>query len=320
MKPRRNCEVTEVREYGSAAGTEDTLSGKYEKLKEHLASFGSLAVAFSGGVDSAFLLYTAREALGDKLLAVTVSSCFNPERELAEAREFCSERKIPMLVLQEDVLRIEGIVRNPKDRCYLCKRALFGRILAAAEENGLNAVAEGSNVDDTGDYRPGMKALAELGIRSPLRECGFTKQEIRALSKRFALPTWDKQSFACLASRFPYGEMISEEKLAMTGRAEQYLLDLGFRQLRVRVHESAAAQDHSGEEHPCHYLARIELLPQDFARSMEEETRTKIYDAFREIGFAYTALDIRGYRTGSMNEVLEGISGKAEETGTEQKD
>lgn len=268
--------------------TQEQLS-KYEALIAYLKDKGSVAVAFSSGVDSAFLLYAAQAALGDRAIAVTAASCSFPERELNEARDFCARRGIRQFVVESDELAIEGFSRNPKNRCYLCKRDLFQKIGTLAREQGAAFVAEGSNLDDDGDYRPGLQAVAELGVLSPLRACGFTKADIRALSKHFGLPTWDKQSFACLASRFPYGDEINREKLSMVDRAEQLLLDLGFRQLRVRIHGN---------------LARIELLPEQFDRFMVPETRSRVAAALKEIGFAYVTLDLVGYRTGSMNETL----------------
>lgn len=268
----------------------EQLLEKYEALKSYITSLESVAVAFSGGVDSTFLLFAAMEALGGNVVAVTVSSDIIPERELDEAAAYCREEGIRHAVVQFDALEVEGFVQNPENRCYLCKRELFGKIGEVAAREGLAAIVEGSNVDDEGDYRPGMQALAELDVKSPLRHAGFTKQEIRDLSKRFGLPTWHKQSFACLASRFPYGNLISKEKLRMVNRAEQLLLDKSFNQMRVRIHGD---------------LARIELLPEDFPRFMEENIRTEVYETFKEYGFSYVTLDVRGYRTGSMNEVLD---------------
>ena len=265
------------------------LQEKYGKLKEYLASLGSVAVAFSGGVDSTFLLYAAREALKDEVIAVTAASCSFPERERKEAEEYCEKLGVRHFVVRSEELQIEGFAKNPVNRCYLCKHELFGKIRDLAAKQGVKEIAEGSNLDDNGDYRPGLKAVEELGVKSPLRHIGFSKREIRELSKELKLPTWDKQSFACLASRFPYGETINEEKLQMVDRAEQLLLDMGFTQLRVRIHGD---------------MARIELMPEEFGRFMEESTRRTVYENFREYGFTYTALDIVGYRTGSMNETL----------------
>lgn len=270
--------------------TDRILKEKYDKLKDDLAAMGSAAAAFSGGVDSTFLLFAAKEALGDNVIAVTAASYLFPARELGEAKAFCAELGIKQIIVPARELEIEGFAQNPVNRCYLCKKDLFGKIKKTAEEQGMNAVAEGSNLDDTGDYRPGLAAIDELGIRSPLRETGFTKAEIRALSAVLGLPAKDKPSFACLASRFPYGETISEEKLGMVDRAEQYLLELGFRQFRVRIHGGN--------------LARIELLPEEFDRFMRDEVRVPVCERLRELGFAYVSLDLQGYRTGSLNETI----------------
>ena len=252
--------------------------------------FGSVAVAFSGGVDSTFLLYAAKEALGDQVIAVTAQSCSFPKRELNEAKAFCGEQQIRHFICESEELDIEGFSHNPKNRCYLCKHELFEKIQKIAEQEKITAIVEGSNLDDNGDYRPGLQAVAELGIKSPLRQIGFTKNDIRTLSRYLELPTWDKQSFACLSSRFVYGETISKEKLGMVDRAEQLLLDLGFHQVRVRIHDT---------------MARIEVLPEEFVKLIAEDTRAKIITSFREYGFTYISMDLIGYRTGSMNEVIE---------------
>ena len=263
---------------------------KYNELKSMMNGFGSVAVAFSGGVDSTFLLYAAKEALGDQVIAVTAQSCSFPKRELNEAKAFCGERQIRHFICESEELDIEGFSHNPKNRCYLCKHELFEKIQKIAEREKITAIVEGSNLDDNGDYRPGLQAVAELGIKSPLRQIGFTKNDIRTLSRYLELPTWDKQSFACLSSRFVYGETISKEKLGMVDRAEQLLLDLGFHQVRVRIHDT---------------MARIEVLPEEFVKLIAEDARAKIITSFREYGFTYISMDLIGYRTGSMNEVID---------------
>lgn len=260
---------------------------KLEHLKCRLAECGSLAVAFSGGVDSAFLLKTAHDVLGSRVLAVTIRACVFPQRETEEAAAFCQAYGIPQRICTVDPLQIQGFAQNPKNRCYLCKRQMMQAVLAAAKEQQAAFVAEGSNMDDEGDDRPGRQAAAELGVISPLREAGLWKAEIRELSRQMGLAAWDKPAYACLASRFVYGECITPQKLAMVDQAEQLLLDMGFRQMRVRMHGN---------------LARIEALPQDFDRMMSEPVRARILEHFREYGFTYVAVDMQGYRTGSMNE------------------
>ena len=264
-----------------------TIHDKYRVLQENLKALGSVAVAFSSGVDSTFLLKAAQEALGDKVIAVTASSCSFPKRELEEAKAFCEKNGICQIIVESEELDIDGFRQNPKNRCYLCKHELFEKIWEIARKEGLNAVAEGSNMDDNGDYRPGLQAVAELGVKSPLRHSELYKEDIRALSKDLGLPTWEKQSFACLSSRFVYGETITKEKLGMVDKAEQLLLDLGFHQLRVRIHGT---------------LARIEVLPDELPKVLEN--REQIVKAFKEYGFTYVTMDLQGYRMGSMNETL----------------
>ncbi len=267
----------------------DRLHEKQRKLEEYLSGLGSVAVSFSSGVDSTFLLACAKKVLGDNVIAVTAAPCMVPKREVTEATQFCRHEGIRHIIIGEEELPIDGFAHNPPNRCYLCKREIFTKILGVAKENGMANVVEGSNADDTGDYRPGMKAIEELGIKSPLREADLTKEDIRALSKEAGLPTWNKPSFACLASRFVYGEEISPEKLEMVDKAEQLLLDLGFTQVRVRVHGN---------------IARLEVLPSQFEKLIEEGVREKIHKAFKDIGFDYVTADLAGYRTGSMNETL----------------
>ena len=262
---------------------------KLKKLQDYLRSLESVAVAFSSGVDSTFLLKVAKDTLGDKVMAVTAQSCSFPKRELEEAKTFCEKEGIRHITVESEELEIEGFCQNPTNRRYICKKESYEKIWEIATKEGLNAVAEGSNMDDNGDYRPGLQAVAELGVKSPLRHSELYKADIRALSKDLGLPTWEKQSFACLSSRFVYGETISEEKLGMVDQAEQLLLDMGFHQIRVRIHGN---------------IARIEVLPEEIARLVEEENRTRIAKQLKEYGFDYVTLDLLGYRTGSMNETL----------------
>ncbi len=262
---------------------------KLSALQKMIKSMDSLAIAFSGGVDSTFLLKVAHEILGNRVIAVTASSSTYPEREFRAAIDFVHDAGIKHLVIASEELEIEGFADNPVNRCYLCKRELFIQIVNIAYANNIELVADGSNIDDSRDYRPGMKALGELGIISPLWLADMTKNDIRALSKDMHLPTWDKPAFACLASRFPYGQRINREKLSMVDKAEQYLLDLGFQQIRVR---------HHGD------IARIEVSPQERTRFADEKIMDQVDKQFRQIGFTYTALDLKGYRTGSMNEKI----------------
>ena len=266
-----------------------TIQTKQDKLVKNLRELRSVAVAFSSGVDSTFLLKVAHDLLGSQVLAVTVQSCTLPKRELDEAVQFTKTEGIEHVIVEVNELAIPGFSQNPANRCYLCKTGVFSRIRQTAEERGIPHVAEGSNADDCNDYRPGLQAIAELGILSPLREAGLTKQEIRQLSQELGLPTWNKQSFACLASRIPYGEEITKERLSMIAAAEQYLLDAGFRQVRVRLHGN---------------LARIETDEEGMQRLWDKTLREQTYCRFKELGFAYIAVDLLGYRTGSMNETL----------------
>ena len=265
------------------------IQSKHDKLKQNLRGLGNVAVAFSSGVDSTFLLKTAHDLLKNQVLAVTLQSAIFPNRELDEAVQFASRESIEHVVVKFNELDVPGFSQNPVNRCYYCKMGVFTHIRQIADERGIPHIIEGSNADDINDYRPGMQAIAELGILSPLKQAGLTKQEIRQLSREIGLPTWDKPSFACLASRFPYGEEITAERLAQVDAAEQYLLESGMRQVRVRFHGN---------------LARIETDEEGLHRLLSSPLREAIYLRFKELGFAYISADLRGYRAGSMNETL----------------
>lgn len=265
------------------------LQEKFELLKKNLAALDSLCIAFSGGVDSTFLLKAAHDVLGDKVLAVTARSFSYPEREFKEAVEFTKEQGILHEVILSEELDVEGFSDNPANRCYLCKNELFEKIDKIAKERGISYIAEGSNIDDLGDYRPGLVAVSEHKVLSPLRDASLTKEDIRSLSRELGLPTWNKPAFACLSSRFPYGQKITKEKLEMVDKAEQFLLDHGFRQVRVR---------HHGD------IARIEIGQPEMEKFLNLELMKEVNAYFKALGFSYTALDLKGYRTGSMNETL----------------
>lgn len=273
---------------------------KLDRLREVLSDLGSLAVGFSGGVDSSFLLSVAKEELGDRVIAVTAADASVPERELEEAKAFCHERGIRHIICRVDPLKEEGYRKNGPDRCYFCKHGIFTEIKRIAKENGIEYAAEGSNMDDLGDYRPGLKAVEELSVKSPLREAGLYKADIRSLSKAMGLPTWSKPAYACLASRFVYGEEITEKKLQMIDRAEQFLIGLGFLEERVRLHGD---------------IARIEVSPADIPRLASEDVRSAVYEEFKKLGFLFVTLDMKGYRTGSMNATIQSQA----MSGTEKK-
>lgn len=265
------------------------LQEKYELLKDNIKKRGSAAIAFSGGVDSTFLVKVTQEVLGDNMMAITATSSTYPERELKEAIKYAKDMGINHMIISSEELDIEGFASNPTNRCYYCKKELFSKINEIAKNHDKVYVFDGSNHDDEGDYRPGMQAARELQVISPLKEAGLTKADIRVLSKELGLPTWNKPAFACLSSRFPYGNQITAPKLKMVEEAEQFLLDMGIRQVRVR---------HHGE------IARIEVDPEERVQFFDLKVMDLIGERFKEIGFTYVALDILGYRTGSMNEVL----------------
>jgi uncharacterized protein len=262
---------------------------KKQELENKLRSYGKVMVAFSGGVDSTFLLKIAGDTVGVDVTAVTVKSPVFPEWECSLAANFCANEGIGHKLVEVDLLSNKDFVYNQKDRCYVCKRFLFKHVRELAASMDIPYICEGSIVDDDNDYRPGKKAIKELGILSPMKEVGLTKQEIRFLSHKMGLTTWDKPSMACLASRIPYDSPITYSKLRMVEEAENYLFSLGFLQVRVRIHDN---------------VARIEIGPSGFEKLLNEAIRDMVYSKLRDIGFSYVTLDLKGYRTGSLNEVV----------------
>ena len=263
---------------------------KIKKLKQIIKEMESLLIAYSGGVDSTFLLKIAQETLGDKVLAVTAKSKIYPEREYEEAKRITQKLGVKHLIITTKELSNPYFSLNSPQRCYYCKKGLSAQLLKIAKKKGIRYIAEGTNCDDLEDFRPGIKALQEAGIRSPLKEANLGKREIRLLSKKRGLPTWDKPASVCFASRFPYREKITPRKLQMVKEAEDYLLNLGIKELRVRHHKD---------------MARIEVSPQDITFLSQKARRKKVIKRFKEIGYHYVALDLQGYRRGSMNEVLQ---------------
>jgi uncharacterized protein len=260
---------------------------KLDNLKAIISNTGGAVVAFSGGVDSTFLLKVAHDVLGDKVLAVTANSETYPKRELEEAKAFAKSLGIRHIIIETLELEIAGFADNPPDRCFYCKHELFSKLTEIAKANGIEVVFDGSNYDDRNDHRPGMRAAKELGVVSPLKEAQMTKDDIRELSKEFGLSTWNKPSFACLSSRFPYGTKITPDKLAVIGEAEDFIRDLGFFELRVR---------HHGD------IARIEIGKADLGRIVT--FAEQISDKLKTLGFLYVTLELSGYKTGSMNYTL----------------
>ncbi|MBI6873181.1 ATP-dependent sacrificial sulfur transferase LarE [Clostridium aciditolerans] len=261
---------------------------KYRDLISSLKKLNKVVIAFSGGVDSTFLVKAAKEALGDNVIAVTVVSPYIPKWEIEEAKSITKNIGIRHELLEVPVI-IDEIKFNPLDRCYLCKKAVFTKIKELAKKCGFEYVVDGTNADDTKDYRPGLRALSELDVKSPLLENGITKSEIREFSKKLNLPTWDKPSYACLLSRIPYDEEIKVKDLDKIEKSEKHLMDLGFRAIRVRCHGD---------------LARIEVPKEQISKITEGDLAEKISKSLKEFGFKYVTLDMDGYRTGSLNEGL----------------
>ena len=273
-----------------------SLEIKVERLRAILRGLGRVVIAFSGGVDSAFLLKIASEVLDKKdVLAVTAASETYPGREIREAAALARRFKVRSEIMHTSELENPDFVRNPSRRCYYCKRELWREMRKVAAREGMAAIVDGQNLDDENDYRPGAEASRKMGIRSPLKEAGLRKEEIRAYSRKLGIPTWDKPALACLASRIPYGTPIDRGTLARIGAAEEYLRSLGFGQLRVRHHGP---------------VARIELAPETIQKAMAGETRRRISARLKKLGWTFVAVDLAGYRTGSLNEGLRVKTGK----------
>lgn len=268
---------------------EKYLKEKYDRLKGIVRDAGSVAIAFSGGVDSTFLFKVCVDLLGDRAIGVTARSATFPARELEEAVHLAEKIGGRHMVIDSEELEVPGFSDNPPNRCFLCKRELFSKVTEICRENGIPWIFDGSNADDVKDFRPGREAGRMFGVRRPLEEAGLTKSDIRILSRLLELPTWNKPAMACLSSRFPYYSPITKEGLAQVAKAEQILWDLGMREFRVRHHDT---------------IARIELGDQELDRFMKNGDRDRIVQAFRSLGYLYVTLDLAGYRSGSMNDAL----------------
>ena len=279
------------------------LTEKHEKLRALLRSYDSCLVAYSGGVDSVFLAAVARQVLGDKSLAAIADSPSLPRQELSDALEIAGQFNIPVRVVKTREFENATYLSNPANRCYFCKHELFTELTPLARSEGFSVIAYGENASDVGDFRPGAQAASEFQVRAPLKEAGLTKSEIRELSARLGLPTADKPQMACLSSRIPYGEPVSEPKLKMIEAAEKVLRDLGFYDLRVRHHELKSLLAASGDSGIMH-LARIEVGPAEFPKILAANVSRQIAESLKKIGYAHVTLDLQGYRRGSTNERL----------------
>ncbi len=264
------------------------LSGKLECVKNILSEMQSILLAYSGGVDSTFLLKVAKDVLKDKAIAVTATSEIYPLRELEEAKKNTKMLGAKHIIISTNELDDPNFVSNTLERCYYCKKKLFSKLFELAKQYGLNYMIDGSNYDDVSDFRPGMRAASEFDVKSPLKDAKLTKEEVRNLSKKMNLPAWDKPSFPCLATRFPYGSKITREKLLKVDQAEGFLAEFGIRQLRVRDHGD---------------IARIEVLKEEMHIFLNEDISKKIVDRFRALGYTYICLDLFGYKRGSMSEL-----------------
>ena len=265
---------------------------KERELARLLVSYGSTIVAFSGGVDSAYLAYVANRELGDRALAVTGDSASYPTFQRGLAEQLTSQFGIRHRIVFTEEFEDPNYTSNPPNRCYYCKSELYSRLRRLADENSFESICDGTNADDVGDYRPGRQAALEMGVKSPLLECGMTKADIRALAHQAGLPVWNEPASACLSSRVPYGEVVTIGKLSMVDKAEMALRELGFRQVRVR---------HHGD------IARIEVAEEEMSAALHPEMAQRMSAALKGLGFKYVALDLEGYRTGSLNEGLTGV-------------